>query len=97
MAVSCITERLSHSQASKRAHDVRVTVLQALADIPYWVGRANRYRDLYEESKPRDLVQKTAQLCSAVLVALRHIMVYFTEGILSTPFIHPQLIFNGIH
>ena len=28
----------------------------------------------------------TAQLCSAVLVALRHIMVYFTEGILSESF-----------
>ena len=86
----------SHSQASKRAHDVRVTIFQALADIPYWVGRANRYRDLYEESKPRELVQRTAQLCSAVLVALRHIMVYFTEGILSTPFTHPRLLLNGI-
>ena len=86
----------SHSQASKRAHDVRVTIFQALADIPYWVGRANRYRDLYEESKPRELVQKTAQLCSAVLVALRHIMVYFTEGILSTSLTHPQLLLNRI-
>lgn len=76
----------SHSQAAKRAHDVRVTIFQALADIPYWVGRANRYRDLYKESKPRELVQMTAQLCSAVLVALRHIMVYFTEGILSMAF-----------
>lgn len=28
-------------------------------------------------------MQKTAQLCSAVLVALRHVMMYFTEGILS--------------
>ena len=86
----------SHSQASKRAHDVRITIFQALADIPYWVGRANRYRDLYEESKPRELVQRTAQLCSAVLVALRHIMIYFTEGILSTPFTHPQLLLNKI-
>lgn len=68
--------------AAKRAHDVRVTIFQALADIPYWVGRANRYRDLYADSKPRDLVQMTAQLCSAVLVALRHIMIYLTEGIL---------------
>ncbi|CAD6587129.1 MAG: hypothetical protein ASARMPREDX12_002758 [Alectoria sarmentosa] len=68
--------------AAKRANDVRVTIFQALADIPYWVGRANRYRDLYRESKPRELVQMTAQLCSAVLVALRHIMIYFTEGVL---------------
>ena len=41
-------------------------------------------------------MQKTAQLCSAVLVALRYIMVYFTEGILSTPFTHSQLLLNGI-
>ncbi|KAL9134028.1 MAG: hypothetical protein Q9175_004793 [Cornicularia normoerica] len=68
--------------AAKTAQDVRVTIFQALADIPYWVGRANRYRDLYKESKPRELVQMTAQLCSAVLIALRHIMIYFTEGIL---------------
>lgn len=68
--------------AAKRANDVRFTIFQALADIPYWVGRANRYRDLYKESKPRELVQMTAQLCSAVLVAFRYIMNYFTEGIL---------------
>ena len=74
---------ISRSQATKRAHDVRVTILQALADIPYWVGRANRYRDLYKDSKPRELVEMTAQLCSAVLLALRHIMIYLTEGILS--------------
>ena len=82
MFPACLTES-SHSQAAKRANDVRVTIFQALADIPYWVGRANRYRDLYRESKPRELVQMTAQLCSAVLVALRHIMIYFTEGVLS--------------
>lgn len=73
----------SHSQASKCAHDVRVTILQALADISYWVGRANRYRDLHKEAKPRELMQMTAQLCSAVLVALRNIMVYLTESTLS--------------
>jgi len=28
-------------------------------------------------------MQKTAQLCSAVLVALRHLLMYFTEGTLS--------------
>lgn len=33
-------------------------------------------------------MEMTAQLCSAVLVALRHIMVYFTEGILSKA-MHP--------
>lgn len=68
--------------AGKRAHDVRVTIFQALADIPFWVGRAVRYGELYADSKPRELVQMTAQLCSAVLVALRYIIIYFTEGVL---------------
>ena len=48
------------------------------------MGRASRYRDLYRDTNAQELEQKTAQLCSAVLVALRYIMIYFTENILST-------------
>lgn len=66
----------------KRANDVRLLVFQALAEIPEQIARAEEYRVLYAESKSFGLMQKTAHLCSAVLVAFRHVMVYFTEGTL---------------
>ena len=59
-------------------------IFQALADIPGYIARAHRYGELYAESKPVEMMRKTAELCSAVLVSLRHVMCYFTEGILST-------------
>lgn len=40
---------------------------------------------LYEDTKPQELIEKTAQLCKAILIALRHVMMYFTEGMISEP------------
>lgn len=58
-------------------------MFKALANIPDWVGHAARYHDLYESYKPEELIQKTAQLCSAVLVALRSVLLYLEEGTMS--------------
>ncbi|KAL8791964.1 MAG: hypothetical protein Q9195_005453 [Heterodermia aff. obscurata] len=69
-------------QGAKRAQDVRATIFEALADIPYHVGRSQQYHHLYRDQKPQALIQRTAQLCIAVLVALQHITKYFTEGTL---------------
>ena len=71
------------SQAAKRANDVRIAIFKALAEIPESVARAVEYRTLYEDTKPQELIQKTAQLCKAILIALRHVMIYFTEGMIS--------------
>ncbi|KAK0510773.1 hypothetical protein JMJ35_007205 [Cladonia borealis] len=55
-------------------------VVLAAKQTPESVARAAEYRKLYSDERPQKLIQKTAQLCKAVLVALRHIMTYLSEG-----------------
>lgn len=67
-------------QAAKRSSDVRSAAFEALSEIPDVIQHAAEYTYIYAAMKPKRLVEKTAELCSAVLIALRHVVRYFGEG-----------------
>ena len=70
-------------EAAKRASEVKVTIFEALADIPVHIAHAREYLAIYQQDRSRALKRRTAELCSEVLVALRFVIDYFAEGTLS--------------
>ena len=71
------------AQAAIRDTEIKVIATKTLADIPEYVASAETYRDIYANEKSWALVQYTAQLCGAVLIALRHALDYLTESTIS--------------
>ncbi|KAJ9604441.1 hypothetical protein H2200_011277 [Cladophialophora chaetospira] len=66
--------------AAQRSSDVRTAAFEALSEIPDVIQHAASYTYIYTAMKPKRLIEKTAALCSAVLIALRHIVRYFGDG-----------------
>lgn len=54
----------------------REVIYQAIQDIPEAIHNAQRYLKLYNERQAYELKEKTAKLFSAVLVALKEIIIY---------------------
>ena len=71
-------------QAVKRAAEVKIKLLEALADIPERIYDAERYRELYADTRAEKLTGKTVELCSAIVHALRLMIVYLDEKKFST-------------
>ena len=62
---------------------VRESVLQALADIPEIIARAEVYVEIYKVHPARRLKQTTATLFKAILTLLRFILEYFRRNSIS--------------
>ncbi|KAL9119792.1 MAG: hypothetical protein Q9187_003655 [Circinaria calcarea] len=65
--------------AASRLHDIRTFVYMALSEIPDAVEKARRYMNIYKNTSAFQLTQRTIELYSAILVALKDIMDYFLD------------------
>lgn len=59
--------------------DIQETLYQTLASIPEYINTSKRYLDIYRHHRKVGLERKTADLYTAVVVALTEVFDYLKE------------------